>query len=82
MFSDLCRTYEIQGYPTFHYFSQGSAVSKYEGGRKRDDFAQFLRNPPKAEEKLEEEKPKEEVKKEEPKEEKKKEEAPKAKVEL
>ena len=42
---ELCTEYEVQGFPTFKYFSYGKNPAQYSGGRKEDDFVQFMQDP-------------------------------------
>ena len=42
---ELCTEYEVQGFPTFKYFSYGKNPGQYSGGRKEDDFVQFMQDP-------------------------------------
>ncbi|CAF1340646.1 unnamed protein product, partial [Didymodactylos carnosus] len=38
----LAAQFNVQGFPAFKYFENGQLKSDYEGGRKREDFIQFL----------------------------------------
>ena len=44
--SELCQEQEVKGYPTLKYFKNGAFVEKYSLGRTKDDFLDFINNPP------------------------------------
>jgi hypothetical protein len=37
--------YDIQGFPTMKYFENGNLKFEYMGGRSKDDFVNFMREP-------------------------------------
>ena len=42
----VCKAFEVNGYPTFKYFSYYNKEQKdYDGGRKKDDFVAFMTDP-------------------------------------
>jgi len=41
----LCGRYEVTGYPTIKYFAKGKLAFDYAGGRKKDDFIEFMTDP-------------------------------------
>lgn len=41
----LAKRFELSGFPTIKYFENGSFKFDYKGGRKKDDFISFMRNP-------------------------------------
>jgi len=44
--SSVCSAYEVSGYPTFKYFQYFNKEKKdYNGGRKKDDFINFMKDP-------------------------------------
>jgi protein disulfide-isomerase-like protein len=42
---DICSEYEVQGFPTFKYFSYGKKLADYSGGRTEEDFKEFMESP-------------------------------------
>uniref|UniRef100_T1J0B8 26S proteasome complex subunit SEM1 n=1 Tax=Strigamia maritima TaxID=126957 RepID=T1J0B8_STRMM len=43
--TQVCSSYQVEGYPTMKYFSFLKTVKPYEGGRTANDFVAFMRNP-------------------------------------
>jgi hypothetical protein len=37
--------FDIKGFPTMKYFENGKLKFEYNGGRSKDDFVQFMREP-------------------------------------
>lgn len=40
--------FDIKGFPTMVYFENGKRKFEYSGGRSKDDFVQFMREPKQA----------------------------------
>ncbi|XP_013389215.1 protein disulfide-isomerase A5-like [Lingula anatina] len=81
--SELCSKEGVTGYPTFRYYSRGEFVKKYQGGRSKQDFTDFLNSEKSTasdaskQEQQKQEPPKKEEKKPDPQEGDKKQEPPK-----
>ncbi|KAK0050068.1 protein disulfide-isomerase A5, partial [Biomphalaria pfeifferi] len=40
-----CNSHDVKGYPTFKYFNYGKNAQKYMGGREKNDFITFMKDP-------------------------------------
>lgn len=43
---EFCKQHDVRGYPTFKYFSYFKSKLDYNGGRNRQDFIDYMSNPP------------------------------------
>ena len=43
--SKLSQRFELKGFPTLKYFEYGQFKFDYQGGRNKEDFVEFMRNP-------------------------------------
>ena len=43
--TQLSKRFELRGFPTLKFFENGQFKFDYNGGRNKDDFVEFLRNP-------------------------------------
>jgi len=41
---NICKIYDVRGYPTFKYFNYHKRATSYEGGRKAEDFVKYMRS--------------------------------------
>ncbi len=44
-FTSICDKHDVDGYPTFTYFSYGKSPSPYVGSADREGFIEFMSNP-------------------------------------
>ena len=40
--SDICKTEDVSGFPTFKFYRNGKFVEKYDGGRTKPEFIKFM----------------------------------------